>query len=106
MGEKWRDEKLAEQEATPLSEMPKLTVSMINSKIGDLESEVQFLIRKAKMKKAELERESAPPTEAPPTEDGEPVPSEEKPESKTDGAEEPEVGKEEGESVDSKEHAE
>merc|ERR1712115_420611 len=151
--EKWRDEKLAEQEATPLSEMPKLTVSMINSKIGDLESEVQFLIRKAKMKKAELERarlkaeadaakaeadkkkaekkakkkkakeaaegeaateeklageegESAPPTEAPPTEDGEPVPSEEKPESKTDGAEEPEVGKEEEESVDSKEHVE
>merc|ERR1712107_17279 len=150
--EKWRDEKLAEQEATPLSEMPKLTVSMINSKIGDLESEVQFLIRKAKMKKAELERarlkaeadaakaeadkkkaekkakrkkakeaaegeaateekvagegESAPPTEAPPTEDGEPVPSEEKPESKTDGAEEPEVGKGEGESVDSKEHVE
>ena len=31
--EKWRDEKLAEQEATPLSEMPKLTVSMINSKV-------------------------------------------------------------------------
>jgi len=54
--EKWRDEKLAEQAATPLSEMPKLTVSMINSKIGDLESEVQYLIRKAKMKKAELER--------------------------------------------------
>merc|ERR1719158_1885835 len=54
--EKWRDEKLAEQADTPLSEMPKLTVSMINSKIGDLESEVQFLIRKAKMKKAELER--------------------------------------------------
>jgi len=54
--EKWRDEKLAEQEATPLSEMPKLTVSMINSKIGDMESEVQYLIRKAKMKKAELER--------------------------------------------------
>merc|ERR1711971_1044027 len=54
--EKWRDEKLAEQGSTPLSEMPKLTVSMINSKIGDLESEVQYLIRKAKMKKAELER--------------------------------------------------
>merc|ERR1711936_1195046 len=54
--EKWRDEKAAEQSSTPLSEMPKLTVSMINSKIGDLESEVQFLIRKAKMKKAELER--------------------------------------------------
>merc|ERR1711971_263564 len=50
------DEKLAEQGSTPLSEMPKLTVSMINSKIGDLESEVQYLIRKAKMKKAELER--------------------------------------------------
>merc|ERR1712203_1298301 len=54
--EKWRDEKLAEQADTPLSEMPELTVSMINSKIGDLESEVQYLIRKAKMKKAELER--------------------------------------------------
>merc|ERR1712192_115260 len=54
--EKWRDEKLSEQGSTPLSEMPKLTVSMINSKIGDLESEVQYLIRKAKMKKAELER--------------------------------------------------
>merc|ERR1711971_993395 len=54
--EKWRDEKLAAQGSTPLSEMPKLTVSMINSKIGDLESEVQYLIRKAKMKKAELER--------------------------------------------------
>merc|ERR1711971_467662 len=54
--EKWRDEKLAAQGSTPLSEMPKLTVSMITSKIGDLESEVQYLIRKAKMKKAELER--------------------------------------------------
>jgi len=54
--EKWRDEKLAEQATIPLSEMPKLTVSMINSKIGDLESEVQYLIQKAKMKKAELDR--------------------------------------------------
>merc|ERR1739838_675494 len=32
--EKWRDEKLAEQEATPLSEMPKLTVSLIKSKVS------------------------------------------------------------------------
>merc|ERR1712080_439279 len=54
--EKWRDEKLAEQEATSLSEMPKLTVSMINMKVGDLESEIQYLIQKAKMKKAELDR--------------------------------------------------
>merc|ERR1712243_512068 len=54
--EKWRDEKLAEQEATPLSEMPKMTVSMINMKVGDLESEIQYLIQKAKMKKAELDR--------------------------------------------------
>jgi len=54
--EKWRDEKMAEQGKTPLSEMPKLTVSMINSKIQDLESEVQFLIQKAKMVKAEQER--------------------------------------------------
>ena len=34
--EKWRDEKLAEQADTPLSEMPKLTVSMINSKVTNL----------------------------------------------------------------------
>merc|ERR1711864_37416 len=54
--EKWRDEKMAEQEKTPLSEMPKLTVTMINSKIQDLESEVQFLIQKAKQVKAEQER--------------------------------------------------
>ena len=32
--EKWRDEKLAEQAGTPLSEMPKLTVSMIKSKVN------------------------------------------------------------------------
>jgi len=53
---KWRDEKVAEQEAAPSHEMPKLTVSMINSKIHDVESEVQFLIQKAKMLKAEQER--------------------------------------------------
>merc|ERR1711915_218477 len=55
--EKWRDEKLDEQANTPLSEMPKLTVSMIKSKIQDLDSEVQFLIQKARMLKAEKERE-------------------------------------------------
>lgn len=55
--EKWRDDKLVEQEKTPLSEMPKLTVSMIKSKIQDLDSEVQFLIQKARMLKAEKERE-------------------------------------------------
>jgi len=53
---KWRDEKVAEQALAPLNEMPKLTVSMINAKIHDLESEVQFLIQKAKMVKAEQER--------------------------------------------------
>merc|ERR1719452_334565 len=54
--EKWRDDKLVEQEKTPLSEMPKLTVSMIKSKMQDLDSEVQFLIQKARMMKAEQER--------------------------------------------------
>merc|ERR1712223_600080 len=82
--EKWRDEKLAEQKATEAAEGEAATEEKVAGEEG----------------------ESAPPTEAPPTEDGEPVPSEEKPESKTDGAEEPEVGKEEGESVDSKEHVE
>ena len=31
--EKWRDDKLEEQEKQPLSEMPKLTVSLIKSKV-------------------------------------------------------------------------
>merc|ERR1711915_1121410 len=47
--EKWRDDKLEEQEKQPLSEMPKLTVSLIKSKIQDLDSEVQLLIGKARM---------------------------------------------------------
>merc|ERR1712064_369 len=50
--EKWRDDKLEEQEKQPLSEMPKLTVSLIKSKIQDLDSEVQLLIGKARMIKA------------------------------------------------------
>merc|ERR1712142_1325937 len=44
--ETWRDEKLAAQDEHPLSEMPKLTVSMIGQKIGDLDSEVKFLVQK------------------------------------------------------------
>merc|ERR1712025_503672 len=54
--EKWRDEKVEEQEKMPLSEMPKLTVSLIKSKIQDLDSEVQLLIGKARMIRAERER--------------------------------------------------
>merc|ERR1712112_3364 len=54
--EKWRDDKLEEQEKQPLSEMPKLTVSLIKSKIQDLDSEVQLLIGKARMIRAERER--------------------------------------------------
>merc|ERR1712012_243734 len=54
--EKWRDEKVAEQEAMVLSEMPKLTVSSIKSKIQDLDGEVQLLIGKARMIRAERER--------------------------------------------------
>ena len=36
--------------------MPKLTVSMLGQKISDLDSEVKYLIQKAKMVKAEQER--------------------------------------------------
>merc|ERR1712203_1118601 len=54
--ERWRDEKVAEQEAQPSSQMPKLTVSLIKSKIQDLDSEVHFMISKARMIKAERER--------------------------------------------------
>ena len=38
--ESWKETKTKEQEALPLSEMPKLTVSLIHTKIGDLEGEV------------------------------------------------------------------
>jgi len=54
--ETWKEEKLAAQAEHPLSEMPKLTVSMIGQKMGDLDSEVKFLVQKAKMVKAERER--------------------------------------------------
>merc|ERR1712165_597297 len=43
-------------EAQPSSQMPKLTVSLIKSKIQDLDGEVQFMISKARMIKAERER--------------------------------------------------
>jgi hypothetical protein len=39
-----------------MSEMPKLTVSMLGQKISDLDSEVKYLVQKAKMVKAEQER--------------------------------------------------
>lgn len=55
--EKWQGEKTLEQSEHSLSEMPKLTVSMIVAKIHDLESEVKFLVSQAKMRKAEKERE-------------------------------------------------
>merc|ERR1711874_286287 len=54
--ERCRDEKVAEQDQLPTSQMPKLTVSLIKSKIQDLDGEVQFMISKARMIKAERER--------------------------------------------------
>merc|ERR1711874_918531 len=54
--ERWRDEKVAEQDQLPTSQMPKLTASLIKSKIQDLDGEVQFMISKARMIKAERER--------------------------------------------------
>jgi len=55
--ETWREKKLKDQGETPLSEMPKLTVTMIYTKIQDLEGEVKYLVSKAKMAKAEKDRE-------------------------------------------------
>jgi len=52
----WRDKRLLEQQQASLAEMPKLTVSVIHTKIGDLESEIKFLVGKAKMAKAEKDR--------------------------------------------------
>lgn len=56
--ETWREKKLKDQAETSLSEMPKLTVTMIYTKIQDLESEVKYLVSKAKMAKAEKDREA------------------------------------------------
>ena len=42
--EKWRDEKLQEQEKQPLSEMPKLTVSLIKSKVCEKISKMIIII--------------------------------------------------------------
>ena len=42
--EKWRDEKLEEQEKQPLSEMPKLTVSLIKSKVCEKISKMIIII--------------------------------------------------------------
>ncbi len=58
--EKWRDEKVAEQEQTPLLEMPRLTVSMLGQKISDLDDKVKNLVQKAKMVKAEQVRPPPP----------------------------------------------
>lgn len=55
--ETWKATKTKDQEALPLSEMPKLTVSLIHTKIGDLEGEMKYLVSKAKMAKAEKDRE-------------------------------------------------
>ena len=42
--EKWRDEKLQDQEKQPLSEMPKLTVSLIKSKVCEKISKMIIII--------------------------------------------------------------
>ena len=43
--EKWRDDKLEEQEKMPLSEMPKLTVSLIKSKVWNIEGNLKHQLR-------------------------------------------------------------
>ena len=43
--EKWRDDKLEEQEKMPLSEMPKLTVSLIKSKVWNIEGNLEHQFR-------------------------------------------------------------
>ena len=52
----WRDKALKEQEAQPMSEMPKMTTSLIAEKALDLDREVKYLYNKAKIGKAEKDR--------------------------------------------------
>ncbi|TRY72547.1 hypothetical protein TCAL_12730 [Tigriopus californicus] len=54
---KWRDDKLADQDLQPMSEMPKMTASSIAEKALELDREVKYLINKAKIAQAEKERE-------------------------------------------------
>ncbi len=52
----WRDQALKEQEAQPMSEMPKMTTSLIAEKALDMDREVKFLYNKVKIGKAEKDR--------------------------------------------------
>merc|ERR1712111_152044 len=52
----WRDNALKDQEAQPMSEMPKMTTSLIAEKALDLDREVKYLYNKAKIGKAEKDR--------------------------------------------------
>lgn len=55
--EQWKIDAEKEQEAQPMSEMPKMTTSLIAEKGLELDREVKYLINKAKIAKADKERE-------------------------------------------------
>lgn len=46
--QKWGEEHVAEQNALPLSETPKLTVKQIGEKVANLDREVKYLLNKAR----------------------------------------------------------
>ncbi|CAG7836274.1 unnamed protein product [Allacma fusca] len=53
----WRDKKLKEQEKTPLTQAPALTVRMIAEKLDALDREVKYMVNKARVNKLKKQRE-------------------------------------------------
>ncbi|CAG0888377.1 unnamed protein product [Cyprideis torosa] len=55
----WSDKIQAEQEATPLTEKPKLTVHLAGEKVTALDREIKYLVNKAKINAAKKAQEEA-----------------------------------------------
>lgn len=57
--EEWKDKMVAEQDKTPLTEPPKLTVKALVEKMALLDREVKYLVHKAKFWRPKKKEESA-----------------------------------------------
>jgi len=55
----WRDNKLEEQQKTPLTQAPVLTIRMIAEKIDALDREVKYMVNKARVNKLKKQREES-----------------------------------------------
>ncbi|XP_015912562.1 hypoxia up-regulated protein 1 [Parasteatoda tepidariorum] len=62
--EKWGKENVAEQNALPLSQTPKLTVKQIGEKVANLDREVKYLLNKARFAQPLKKKETKNKTES------------------------------------------